>query len=159
MSEKKNSTKTSRKRGRPVTFDTSVATEICLELAEGRTLREICRRRGIPESTVRGWVADDREGFAAQYARARDFGLDTMVDELIEITDDGTNDFRSDKDGNVRFDHEHVQRSRLRVDARKWYLAKLAPKRYGDRQTIEHDGVTTINVVTGISAPPGSRRK
>jgi hypothetical protein len=30
-------------------------------------------------------------------------------------------------------DHEHVQRSRLRVDARKWLLSKLLPKQYGDR--------------------------
>ncbi len=38
-----------------------------------------------------------------------------------------------DKDGKKALDHEHVQRSRLRVDTRKWAAGKLAPKRYGDK--------------------------
>ena len=32
-------------------------------------------------------------------------------------------------------DHEHVQRSKLRVDSRKWLISKYAPQRYGDRMT------------------------
>jgi hypothetical protein len=28
---------------------------------------------------------------------------------------------------------EHVQRSRLRVDTRKWFASKVAPKIYGDK--------------------------
>ena len=35
---------------------------------------------------------------------------------------------------------EHVQRSRLRVDARKWIASKLKPKKYGDYQKHEHTG-------------------
>lgn len=36
--------------------------------------------------------------------------------------------------------HEQIARSRLRVDARKWAAAKLAPKKYGDRIAHEHGG-------------------
>jgi hypothetical protein len=55
-----------------------------------------------------------------------------MADELLEIADDATNDFveRQNKDGHTSkvFDAEHVQRSRLRVEARKWLLSKALPK-------------------------------
>ncbi len=76
------------------------------------------------EAAVRRWVVEDYEGFAAQYTRARDIGLDCVADEVFEIADDGS---------------EH-QRDRLRFDARRWYLSKLAPKRYGDKITQEHTG-------------------
>lgn len=77
-----------------------------------------------PEATVRGWVVDDIDGFAAQYARARDIGLDVCADELFEIAD-GNGD---------------VARDRLRFDMRRWYLSKMAPKRYGDKTEVAHTG-------------------
>lgn len=89
------------------------------------------------------WVIQDREGFAAQYARARDAGLDTLADEVFEIADDGTNDYvekETKKGKEIVFDGEHVQRSRLRFDARRWYLSKLAPKKYGERVATEISG-------------------
>jgi hypothetical protein len=45
------------------------------------------------EATVRLWAAEDREGFSAQYARARDIGLDALAEEVLEIADDGRNDW------------------------------------------------------------------
>lgn len=121
-----------RKRGRPVTYTQEVADEICRRLAEGETLRSICRDLDVPISTVLGWVRDDREGFAAQYARARDIGYEVMADELIEIADRGSEDW---------------QRDRLRVDTRKWVLARALPKKYGDRVTVAGDATAPLGVV------------
>jgi len=135
-----------RKRGRPTRYMPALAAKICQQLAEGQSLRSICRDEALPpESTVRGWVVDDHEGFSAQYARARDIGLEVMAEEILEISDDGSNDWMEqlDKDGQSagwKLNGEHVQRSRLRVDTRKWILSKLAPKRYGDRVNLEHTG-------------------
>jgi hypothetical protein len=121
-------------------YTPEIAREICDRLAEGETLRAICRSDHMPSaSTVRRWVIDDFEGFAAQYARARDCGLDEMADELIEISDDGTNDTYCDEEGKEKTDADVLGRSKLRVDSRKWYLSKLAPKRYGERTTIAGD--------------------
>jgi tyrosyl-tRNA synthetase len=73
--------------------------------------------------------------------RAREIGYHKMADEIIEIADDASNDYaeRENRDGeNVRaFDPEHVQRARLRVEARKWLLSKALPKVYGDRLNID----------------------
>lgn len=131
-------------RGRPSIYTAELADTICKALAEGKSLRSICRDEGMPtEATVRMWAADDREGFYSQYTRARDIGLDCVAEEVFEIADDGS-------------DH---QRDRLRFDARRWYLSKLAPKRYGDKITQEHTGADggpirtqgTVDV-TGLSA-------
>ena len=133
-----------KKLGRPISYTKVAAKLICDRLAAGETLRSICRDdKAPPESTVRQWVMDDRNGFSAQYARARDLGLDAMADELIDVADNATNDYmeREDPDNpGYQLNGENVQRSRLRVDARKWYLCKLAPKRYGDRQQLEVSG-------------------
>lgn len=126
---------------RPSSFSQEVATIICDRLAEGKTLRAICQDEILPSRvTVQNWVIKDVEGFAAQYARARDVGLDVMADELFEIADDGRNDTYTDENGNVRTDQDVIARSRLRVDTRKWYLSKMAPKKYGDKQAIELTG-------------------
>lgn len=93
---------------------------------------------------------DNVGGFAAQYARAREIQADTLVEEIIDISDDGTNDWMdrqssSEKGAEVSngwlLNGEHVARSRLRVDSRKWFASKVLPKRYGDKLTTEH-GVT-----------------
>lgn len=136
-------------RGRPVTYTRDVADTICDLLAGGMTLREICRGDGMPpESTVRMWATDDRDGFAARYARARELGYQAMADELLEIADDGTNDWmtRNAGDGTTAEveNHEALARSRLRVDTRKWMLAKALPKVYGDKLDLSStDGTMT----------------
>lgn len=129
-----------RPKGRPSKFTDDLAKQICLRLSMGETLRRICRDDGMPaESTVRQWALDDVQGFYAQYVRARDIGLDAMADEILDIADDGENDYveRERKDGSkfTAIDREHVQRSSLRVDTRKWYLSKMAPKRYDKPDT------------------------
>jgi len=138
--------------GRPSIFSEEMAASICKRLADGETLRAVCRDEGFPsESTVRGWVLEDREGFGAQYMQARDLGLDSIADELFEIADDGRNDWmqRLDEDGKSlgwQLNGEHVQRSRVRLDIRKWYLSKLAPKKYGEIAELQRAQGTTINI-------------
>ncbi len=132
------------KRGRKTSFNAAIAREICEKLASGRTLRDVCRDESMPaESTVRAWALDDVQGFSAQYARAREIGYYAMADELLEIADDGRNDWllSLDDEGNetYKLNGEHVQRSRLRVDARKWALSKALPKVFGDKLAVSGD--------------------
>ena len=123
-------------RGRPTRYSDALAKRICVRLANGETLRSICRRKGFPaESTVRAWALDDFEGFYAQYARARDLGLDAIADETMEISDTARLDQKTKRgpNGVEVTTGDMVERSKLQVDTRKWYLSKLAPKRYGER--------------------------
>lgn len=101
------------------------------------------------EATVRAWALDDVEGFAAHYTRARELGYECLADDILEISDDGKNDTYTDDDGNVRTDQDVIARSRLRVDSRKWMLAKMLPKRYGEKLDLNHSG--SIKTVTDLT--------
>lgn len=138
-----------KKRGPPSKYNQALAAEICERLANGESLRSICRDEHMPSDfAVRNWVIHDVEGFASHYTRARDAGLDVLADEVLEIADDGTNDWmeKHGKNGGtfIAENGEAMARSRLRFDARRWYLSKLAPKRYGDRQAVELSGSVEI---------------
>lgn len=133
-------------RGRPDTYDPTIASRICELLAQGMSLRSVCRQEGMPpESTVRLWVVDDREGFAAHYTRARDIGMDALADELLEISDTPVVGKKTKVAGDKTetTEGDMIEHRRLQVDARKWYLSKVAPKKYGER--LELAGEVQVN--------------
>lgn len=141
---KKSKTKTDPepvKMGRPSDFNQKTADLICARLADGESLRSICRSDNMPHvSTVLRWVAHpDRKEFRDQYAHAREVGLEQMADEILEIADDTRLDTTYNKHGDEMANNEWIQRSKLRVDARKWILSKQLPKKYGDRTTLAGD--------------------
>jgi hypothetical protein len=137
--------------GRPTVYNEDIATEICRRVSNGETLSEVCRDDHMPpRQTVVQWDTDNRNGFASRYARAKERQIEYWADELLSISDDGRNDWveRTDpKNPGWQFNGEHVQRSRLRSDNRKWLLAKLQPHKYGDKV----ENKTTISVDDPIS--------
>lgn len=126
--------------GRPSLYTPELANDICERIASGQSVVDICANDGMPDkSTVYDWLASKPE-FADLYARAREQQADRYFAETIAIADDGRNDTQLDEEGNVRVDHDHINRSRLRVDTRKWAAARLSPKKYGDKIQTEHSG-------------------
>ena len=123
--------------GRPSGFTEDIGDNICERLALGESLRSICRDKGMPSmSMIFRWLADDRyQIFREQYRAAREVGLESMADELMEIADK-----IPPSDDRGRIDNGAVQHQRLMVDARKWILSKQLPKKYGDRITTELTG-------------------
>ncbi|MFT3804968.1 MAG: terminase small subunit protein [Burkholderiaceae bacterium] len=114
--------------GRPSDYSSKLASTICERIAEGESLRQICADTGMPaRSTVMRWINGHAE-FRNQYALAREMQSELMADEIVGIADACLGDADS------------VHRARLRIDARKWLMAKLLPKKYGDRITQEHTG-------------------
>ena len=104
------------------------------------------------KATVLRWLADrEKAEFRDQYAHARAMQADRLFDEAIEIADDASADWVETDDGKKVLNHEHVQRSRLRVDTRKWAAGKLAPKRYGDKLQHTGDGGGPIRVAPDLS--------
>ena len=96
-------------------------------------------------SAILLWGNNPQHPFYVHFARAREIGFLQVAEELVEISDDGTNDWmeRRDKDGaslGWRENGESVARSRLRVDTRKWVLSKMLPKVYGEKTAMEHSG-------------------
>lgn len=139
-----------KKIGRPSKYTQETAETICKLLMCGWSLKRITSLDEMPhEDTVYGWLAKGKEHpFSEQYARAREIQAERMADELIDIADDES----GDKSGELEMPNGvAVQRSRLRVDTRKWVAAKLLPKKYGEKLTHAGDEENPIAIKRVIS--------
>ncbi|MCJ2065860.1 terminase small subunit protein [Methylobacterium sp. J-088] len=116
---------------RPSIYSDELAERICDRLAAGRSLRLICQDADVPSrDTVRRWLRD-RLAFRARYAQSCELRADALADEALAIADDSSRDYRSGPSGLV-LDADRLRRDRLRIDARKFSAARMAPRRYGD---------------------------
>lgn len=112
---------TPRKTGRPSKYSDALAMKICNKMADGESLKAICKPDNMPSCvTVRTW-RNAKPGFLVMYARAREDQADFYADEIIEIAD-------TEPDSS---------KARNRIDARKWKASRLAPKVWGDRQIVD----------------------
>lgn len=123
---------------------------ICEELEKGYSLRSILRRENMPSSrTFFKWV-DESDEKVKQYERSVELRSEFLFDEIIEIADKQGEDVGEDADGNKVINHNIVQRNRLQIDARKWALSKMLPKKYGDKLDITSKDKEIQNVPTTI---------
>lgn len=107
--------------GRPSSYTTEIAERICEELATGRHLHIICKDDWAPgERTVYQWL-DKNPDFARLYAHARERQQEVFAAEVIAIAD-------TEKDS---------AKARNMMDARKWYAARVAPRKWGDRVEVD----------------------
>lgn len=131
--------------GRPSSYTPWKAKAICTRLMMGESLRSICARKYYPSKpSVFRWLLDNQD-FRDQYTQAREMQQEHYLDEMFEIADDATNDWmeRLDKDGQGdgwRLNGDHVRRSQLRIDTRKWVMERMAAKKYGAKIKNEHTG-------------------
>lgn len=147
------------KMGRPTEYTKELGTKICDLIASGLTIRKVCDELkkqgiGVNKSQITRWRLSDPTmlskkliellaDFRVQYAQALEIRAENWADESVDIADDGSNDWmdRETRNGTIRVvDHEHVSRSKIRIETRAWYLEKLLPKKYGKRVAQEVSG-------------------
>ncbi len=127
-----------RPRGRPSSYTPEMGDRICRQVSDGKSLRTVCAPADMPDiTTVLRW-RESFPDFHQRYAQACIERAWTLVEDALDIADDATNDFVPDGDGGQRFNSEAVQRSRLRVDTRKWFASKLAPREFSDKLDLNH---------------------
>jgi hypothetical protein len=119
-------------------------------LALGESLKGICADDDMPDrATVWRWIDSDAD-FKARYDEARQRGLDALADELILIADSPLmgETTTTKADGGVEVTRKDMlEHRRLQIDARKWTLSKLAPKKYGDKLALGGDAENPLQVV------------
>lgn len=143
-------------------YSAALADRICKRLADGESLNAICKSDGYPsESSVRGWVMDDYQGFAANYTRAREIGYSRLAEEILHIADTPVLGVKKvskpmtmkNNDGDIVptgemleevTEGDMIEHRRLQVESRKWMLAKMLPKVYGEKQQVELTGKVDI---------------
>jgi hypothetical protein len=152
------------KHGRPSGYSPELADVICWQLAMGKTLTSICEAPGMPdESTVRKWALDQEGEFYPHYARARELGYLKMADDILDIVDDGRNDWMTIRKGDAEFEvvnREVVDRSKLRFEARRWLLSKALPKLYGDKldvKTTHEAGASFRDILAAMGGASGAQ--
>ena len=111
--------------------------DITNQIAEGKSLRAVLRQKNMPNrTTFYNWLSADKEKIN-QYARACKEREEMMFEDIISIADSVENDVMVNEEGKEVINHNVIQRDRLRVDARKWALSKMNPKKYSEKQSIE----------------------
>lgn len=125
---------------RPTLYSEALAAEICRRLADGELLCDVCRPARMPSrDTVRRWQSENGP-FRDRYAAARDQQADALAEEAIHIARNA--------------DADSVTVCRLQIDTIKWLIAKIAPRRYGDKAVPD----ATVNLSIGDAIEKGRAR-
>ena len=129
--------------------------ETIFELIEnGKSLRKALATVKLSSSTFFIWI-DENENKSKQYARACEERAEALLDEMLDIVDDKSNDIIETDlgDGIIveKPNNEVIQRSRLRYDARKWLISKLNPKKYGEKMDVTSGGDKIQSAPTSIN--------
>jgi hypothetical protein len=120
-----------------LTYNSELAARVCELMIEGVSLRKICEMQGMPSRrAIFNWL-DTNEQFRAKYELARQMQAEWLTHEILTIADDASEDFVINERGEQVVNHEAINRSRLRVDTRKWIASKILPRQYGDRVTAD----------------------
>lgn len=144
-------------------FNKDIADEV-LERIAGSSLslaNILAEKTEYPKITTFFKWLNTNEEFAKDYARAKECQAEYMAEEILMIADDGSNDYmtitKGDNEYNVE-DREVTNRSKLRVDARKWLASKLLPKKFGDKVDVTSGGDPIKSAIPEIvvynQAPP-----
>lgn len=117
-----------------------IARQIFNEMRQGLSAYKACLKVGVPQGTFNGWLNEDA-ALAEDYARAREELHEFIAAEIIAIADAPVPS--NDKGG---VDPGAIQKQRLQVDARKWLLSKLAPKKWGDKIEVSGDSENPLKI-------------
>jgi hypothetical protein len=113
---------------------------ILSEIEGGKSVKEILEQDGYPaRATFYGWLNKSPE-LVERYKRATEVRADNIFDEMLAIADDKTDDYYYDKNGDKQFSMNSVNRTRVRLDTRKWVLGKMTPTKYSDKIDITSNG-------------------
>jgi hypothetical protein len=139
--------KTKKKMGRPSIFTEEIQSEILTQIAEGKSIRTICKQDGMPVmSTIFYWL-NENENFSEQYARAKRESADALVEDIIQMGDD------------ILAGKYDPNAARVALDAKKWVASKLKPKVYGDKLDLTTDGKEMPAPIIAINALPDTTKE
>lgn len=114
------------------------------QIKEGRSLTSVLSDNSLgvkmpADNTFDKWCDED-EAKMTEYTRAREKRAEKIFEEILVIADKQDADVIQNADGEDVVNHNVIQRSRLQIDARKWMLGKMQPKKYGDSLDVTSGG-------------------
>lgn len=118
-------------------LDDALYNEILSRVECGESVISICKDVGIFNREFYAFKKGNEER-ETKYARAKEIQQDYYAEEIIQIADNVSKDIEKDSEGKPYIDGFAAQRAKIMIDARKWTMGKLAPKKYGDKQVIDN---------------------
>lgn len=134
------------KAGAPEAQPAAWLDDLCAWLAEGKPMREFCRQPGRPSNrTIYDKMLKDPE-VASRVAYARDVGYDMLAEECFEIANTPVTGRRTKRseDGVEIIEEDALGHRKLQIETRLKLLACWNPKKYGNKQEVEHKGAVTV---------------
>ena len=125
-------------------YHAAIRRQLCAMVADGMTRSSACKALGINTSQVTTWIKKNEE-FAAEWRQARDAQITILADELLEIADAPMKDVVD------------VARAKLRIDTRKWLLARWKPREYGDRAQVDLTQVQGVVLLPSLDPKDGKQ--
>ena len=142
----------------------AISDAILESVMNGKSIKQICDQTDMPSRpTFYKWLAAE-PAFADRYARACEVRADHVFDEIFDIADNSENDWmeRHDSEGaNIGWQEngDSVRRCALRIDARKWSLARMQPQKYGEKLDMNLSGGLTVTGVEMTFVRPEPKPK
>ena len=143
------------KVGKPTKYSAEIVDRICSLIATTtKSMNTICKEVGIDYTTHQKWLRE-KEDYSLNYVRAKEDQADLLAEQILEIADDSVQDTKTINKFGQEIEVENtewVNRSKIRIDARKWIASKLKPKKYGDSMKLSGDkeNPVIIEQITGM---------
>lgn len=140
-------------KGRPAfKWTEEIENEIFGLLITGKSINSILgkdRANGLPgPDTFYKRLANDKD-FSEKYARVAEIRERVIFEEILNIADTqeiGT--IETVKEWGVEVKTaDMIEHRRLQIDARKWMLGKMAPKKYGEKLELAGDQSAPLTIV------------
>ena len=117
------------------------------KISEGESLRAILHKGNdmISRKTFNEWLSEDTV-LSDHYARTCEDRQNKIFEEILDIADNTAKDTDIREAGSNVYEvpnTEWIQRSKIRIDARKWMLGKMNPKKYGDKLEVDQKNTNT----------------
>lgn len=142
--------------GRPTDYSEELAGQICDRISSSDLgIRAIAKEFNLNPDTIFAWIYRHPR-FSERYARAKETQQEFLAEQILDIADDGSNDYMTIRKGDETYnveDREVTTRSKLRVETRKWLMSKLAPKKFGEKATVD------LNVTDNLADRLSNARK
>lgn len=130
-------------------YSDEIVDKILNELANSsKGLQKICKENNISTPKFREFIVSNKEA-GNKYAHARSLQIECIENEITDLCEEMANKIES---GSVTPDiaSAAVSNLRIRVEALKWLLSKLAPKKYGDKLDVTSDN-KPVQVALSVS--------
>lgn len=147
---------------------------VIVRIENGYSLKKACKDIALSQASFYKWLDNSdihfpeggyKEGETPitigqfrqmKYARAAQQRADSIFEECLEIADSQENDVIELEDGTTIVNYNVINRNKLQVDTRKWFVSKLNPKKYGDKieSTLVGDATRPVILSLGNGVKP-----